>query len=804
MRVFAQVFRRELTAARARHPLGVPLVALAFLLFALAPVAAGTWGVLTMFTGLPDEAAIGRMGEMDQATAVYDASDRLVFTIYKERRMEVPLEKVSPNLVQAMLAIEDQRFYQHRGFDLVRIASAVLANVRRGYRAQGGSTITQQLARQSFLTPDKTVRRKVQELVLAARIERKYTKGEILQLYLNKVYFGDGLYGIEAAAQGFFGKHAADLSVDEAALLAGLVKSPSSYAPTVSVQRAIARRNVVLQVMHDNGTIDDAAFESAKQTTINLQDGLRIDEPTGQYFKEQVRRELVERFGWEAVYQGGLKVYSTIDMTMQEAAETAVGEQLKRLDARRAKLSGAAPKGASDQPVADAELLQAALMAMDPHTGEVRAMVGGRDFDRSKFNRAVQAKRQPGSAFKPFVYAAALEAGFTPASIIDRLNEPIDTIEGAWVPEEEHDAGESISLRAGLRTSSNRAAVRLLQDVGIGKTVRYAKAMGVGNVPAVPSLALGSGEVTLESMTAAYSAFANAGQVAKPFVIRRVEDRSGQVLFLQKPQVTQAVSEQTAFLMASMLSDVINAGTAARARGLGFSLPAAGKTGTTNDFNDAWFVGFTPKLVAGVWVGFDAPRTIMPRGFASDVAVPLWTAFMKAATAGDKAEWLKTPSDITTATVCRMSGRLAVEGCEHAETLSEDGQVVRRSMVYTEYFRTGTQPTASCDLHQSRTILTHEVASALGDGEKPEPPPAAVAVVPPPPPPAAQRTSPVEVATAAPAPAAAPEPEPKRRGFWGRVFGRRDRPDREDADDREGGRRRDRNDDRNRTRDERR
>jgi penicillin-binding protein 1A len=804
MRVLLQAFRRELTAARARYPLGVPLVAIAFLLFALLPMALGTWGILTMFTGLPDETAIGRMGEMDQATAVYDASDRLVFTIYKERRMEVPLEKVSPNLIQAMLAIEDQRFYQHRGFDLVRIASAVLVNVRRGYRAQGGSTITQQLARQSFLTPDKTVRRKIQELVLAARIERKYTKAEILQLYLNKVYFGDGLYGVEAAAQGFFGKHAADLSVDEAALLAGLVKSPSSYAPTVSVQRAIARRNVVLQVMHDNGTIDSATFERAKQTTINLQDGLRIDEPTGQYFKEQVRRELVERFGWEAVYQGGLKVYSTIDMAMQEAAESAVGEQLKRLDARRAKLPGAAPKGASDQPAADADLLQAALMAMDPHTGEVRAMVGGRDFDRSKFNRAVQAKRQPGSAFKPFVYAAALEAGFTPASIVDRLSEPIDTIEGAWVPEEEHDTGESISLRAGLRTSSNRAAVRLLQDVGIGKTVRYAKAMGVGNVPAVFSLALGSGEVTLESMTAAYSAFANAGQVAKPFVIRRVEDRSGQVLFLGQPQVTQAVSEQTAFLMASMLSDVINAGTAARARGLGFSLPAAGKTGTTNDFNDAWFVGFTPKLVTGVWVGFDAPKTIMPRGFASDVAVPLWTAFMKAATAGDKAEWLKTPSDITTATVCRMSGRLAVEGCEHAEVLSEDGHVTRRSMVYTEYFRAGTQPTASCDLHQSRTLPSHEVASVPAEGEKHEPPPV-VAVVPPPPPPVAPRPSPVDVAAAAPAPTAEPEPAPKRRGFWGRVFGRRDRPDRDDdAGDRDRGQRRDRNDDRTRTRDQRR
>lgn len=803
MRVFVRAFLRDLTAARVRYPRGVPLLIAAFLVFAVLPPAIGAWGLLTMFTGLPDEAAIGRMGEMDQATAVYDAGDRLVFTIYKERRMEVPLDRVSPNLVQAMLAIEDQRFYQHRGFDVVRIASAVIANLRRGYRAQGGSTITQQLARQSFLTPDKTVRRKIQELILAARIERRYTKGEILQLYLNKVYFGDGLYGIEAASQGFFGKHAAGLSVDEAALLAGLVKSPSSYAPTVSVQRAIARRNVVLQVMHDNGTIDDATFTRSRETTISLQDGLRIDEPTGQYFKEQVRRELVDRFGWEAVYQGGLKVYSTIDMAMQEAAESAVAEQLQALDARRAKLA----RGASGNPSLpiDPEPLQAALMAMDPHTGEVRAMVGGRDFDRSKFNRAVQAKRQPGSAFKPFVYAAALEAGLTPASIIERLNEPIDTIEGAWTPEEEHAQGDSISLRAGLRTSSNRAAVRLLQDVGIGRAVRYAKALGVGNVPAVPSLALGSGEVTLESMTAAYAAFANGGQVPHPFVIRRVEDRGGQVLYAEKPRASKAVSEQTAFLMASMLSDVINAGTAARARGLGFSLPAAGKTGTTNDYNDAWFIGFTPRVVAGVWVGFDTPKTIMPRGFASDVAVPMWTAFMKAATQGDKAEWLKTPSDITTATVCRLSGRLAAEGCSHAEVLSDDGHVVRRSLVYTEYFRTGTQPTTTCDLHQSRNFFSH-VASVFGEGTTPEPPPASVAVVPPPPPPAAPRPATVEVATAVPAAAAEPEPEPKRRSFWGRMFGRRDRPDRGDEEPRDRTRRddRDRNDDRRRTRDERR
>ncbi len=753
----------EFLKAKARNPRLVPALAIGSGAAALLVLVLAIGLFISILSGLPDEAAIGRMGEMDQATAVYDASDSLVFTIFKERRIDVPLDKVSPNVVKALLAIEDQRFYDHKGFDLVRIASAALANLRHGRAAQGGSTITQQLARQSFLTPDKTLRRKLQELLLASRIERSYSKQQILELYLNKVYFGDGLYGIEAASQGFFGKHAADLSVEEAALLAGLVKSPSSYAPTVSRERATARRNVVLQVMLETGAIDQATWERAKAASVILEDSLRADEPHGQYFKEQVRQELVTRFGWETVYQGGLKVYSTLDMGMQQAAETAVADQLKALDQRRAKVAAQRAR-AGTAPDPDPEPLQAALMAMDPHTGEVRAMVGGRDFAQSHFNRAVQAKRQPGSAFKPFVYASALEAGFTPASIIDRLNDPIETLQGDWTPEEEHATGDSISLRAGLRTSSNRAAVRLLQDVGIPKTVEYAKAMGVGEVPSVPSLALGSGEVTLVGMTAAYAAFANDGLVPRPFTVRKVTDRNGTVLFEQAPESSPAITSQTAFLMTSMMADVINSGTGARARGLGFTLPAAGKTGTTNDYNDAWFIGFTPKLVAGVWVGFDQPRTIMPRGFASDVAVPLWAAFMKVATKGDKPQWFETPENITTAAVCRLSGKLPTEGCEHVEVVDDEGHVQRRSMIYTEYFVRGTEPTQSCDLHPTRGFFGH-VASIFTGSEKPTPPRIAE-VVPPPaavqPAPSANRGEPTQ---------ATPEPPKKKRGFWSRVFG---------------------------------
>jgi 1A family penicillin-binding protein len=678
------------------------------------------WYFIDLQKGLPDKAGIARIVDMDQATAVYDDRDELVFTIFKQRRMDAPLSSVSPHLIQALLAIEDQRFYDHGGFDFGRTVGAALANLRHNRALQGGSTITQQLARQTFLSSDKTIRRKLQEVILARRIESQFSKDEILGLYLNKVYFGDGLYGVKAASQGYFDKSPAELSLSEAALLAGLVKAPSSYAPTVNMDRAIARRNVVLQAMLDNGALDRAAWQNARATKVVLHDGLPADEPHGQYFKEEVRQELVERFGWERVYQGGLRVYSTINMPMQEAAEAAAAETLKSIDARRKKLEARRAAATKRAPRPDPSPLQAALVAMDPATGQVRAMVGGRDFNASRFNRAVQARRQPGSAFKPFVYAAALEAGYTPASLIEDLNSPIATLQGAYVPADGHSSGDAMTLRTGLRTSSNRAAVRLLQEIGISRAVQSAKTMGVGDVPSVPSLALGSGEVTLELLTAAYAAFANRGKVPAPVLIRRVEDRNGNLLYRSDQSSTRAISETTAFLMSNMLADVINAGTAAGARSLGFKLPAAGKTGTTNDFNDAWFIGYTPKLVTGVWVGFDQPRTILPNGFAADLAVPFWTEFMKVATANDKAEWFTPPYGVTTASVCRISGKLASEGCNHAQVVGRHGDVETRSTVYTEYFSRGTEPTDSCEMH-SGTGVFGAIAGIFKE-PSPEPP----------------------------------------------------------------------------------
>jgi penicillin-binding protein 1A len=727
------------------------LVALSVLIW--TTVAASVWFAHDIATDIPDDSALRGVGTMAQATTLLDVHDHPAFTIYREQRIEVPLARVSPNLVHAIIAIEDQRFYEHGGVDVVRVLGAAFNNLRLGRAAQGGSTLTQQLARQSFLTPDKTLRRKLKEVVVAARLEQEFSKDQILQLYLNKVYFGDGLYGAEAASLGYFGKHASELNVAEAATLAGLVKSPSTYAPTVNADRAVARRNVVLKEMLDSGAIDQAVYRASVATPLRLADALRREDSFGQYFQEEVRKQLVQKFGSDRVYQGGLKVYTTIDLDMQKAAEAAVQRSLadieKRQATRRVKKIGSDP-------------LQAALVAIDPHTGEVRALVGGRDFDESHFNRAMQARRQPGSAFKPFVYAAALENGYTPATLITNLNDPTMTVQGAWVPEDEHLDSDSITMRQALKVSSNRAAVRMLDEVGIPTTVRYAKLLGVGSVPNVPSLALGSGEVTLASMTAAYAAFANGGMVPTPTLVRRVETTTGEVLYAADAPPRRALSETTAFLMTSMLADVINSGTAWTARRTGFTLPAAGKTGTTNDYKDAWFVGYTPHLVAGVWVGYDQPRTIIGQGYAAELAVPMWARFMMTATHDDEPDWFRPPSGVTSATICRISGKLATDGCRAVPTADDNGDLTLKSMAYTEYFVRGSEPTDYCPLHSGTGYLTFATS-----GSAPTPVP--------PPPPSPGTVPPVTTAsTAPPAQPAAKQPAPKKRGFWGRLFGRGD------------------------------
>ena len=744
---------------------------------ALAVVVFVTFGVVAWFSyditaGLPNREAVRGLGDMAQSTTIFDADDRPVFTIFKEQRIEVPLERISRNLIAAVLSVEDQRFFDHTGVDAIRVGAAVLRNVQEGRRAEGGSTITQQLARQSFLSRDKTYRRKLKEVVLATYIESLYTKQEILELYLNKVYFGDGLYGVEAASRGYFGKTSSELNVGEAALLAGLIQSPSSYAPTVNLDRAVARRNIVLQTMVSSGAIDQASADREKKAAVKLSNGLEIKETFGLYFKEQVRRELVERFGWQRVYQGGLRVYTTMKADLQRSAESLVEEGLQDIEKRRGFKYPARGKHEPPKEVEAPDYLQAALFAMEPQTGHVLALVGGRDFGESRFNRATQAKRQSGSAFKPFVFAAAIEAGQSPASMITKLNDPVLTLQGEWLPEDEHSTANEMTLRSALRTSSNRAAVQLLNTVGIPKAVGFAEKLNVGTPPSVPSLALGTSEVTLSALTAAYGAFANAGVVRTPIFIRRVEDSEGAVLFADDGESHRAVSESTAFLMASMLTDVINAGTAYRARQAGFTHPAAGKTGTTNDYLDAWFVGFTPHIVTGVWVGFDQPKSIIANGYGGELAVPMWASFMKTASRGLKPDWFERPANVTAVNVCRLSGKLPNQGCGSVPVVMNDGFVENRSLIYTEYFVRGTQPTTMCPIHEGHSFV-EKLAGIFGkDLGKPVSVGEVGSV-----PPASSTSGSVAVTREQPKPddkaqTVKPEESKKKKGFWSRLFGR--------------------------------
>ena len=406
-----------------------------------------------------------------------------------------------------------------------------------------------------------------------------------------------------------------------------------------------------------------------------------------------MRRRLVDRFGVDAVYGEGLRVYTTLVPDLQRAAEDATAAGLHRIEAL--------PRFAPADHEADSRL-QAALSAIDPRTGAVRAVVGGRRFIESAFNRATQARRQPGSAFKPFLYAAALDNGLTPATWLADLNRPLPTPEGGWLPDDETTV-TAMTMRTALRLSSNRAAVRLLELTGMDRTLDYAARFGLGPQPAVPSVALGSGTVTLEHLTAAYAAFANQGVVPQPAYIRRVERADGTIIFNGTGAPTssahRAVEPTTAFLVASLLRDVVDAGTGTRVRREGFVAPAGGKTGTTDDYKDAWFVGFTPELAAGVWIGFDQPRTIITDGYASELAAPLWAQFMKAALADRPAGWLAPPADVVAVEVCALSGALVRDRCR--QTGERELDAIRASRpTYVEYFVEGTEPGERCPIHE--------------------------------------------------------------------------------------------------------
>ena len=655
-----------------------------------------------------------------QSTLVFDRAGRPAFSFYVEQRIDVPLSLVSKHMVEAVIAVEDRRFYSHRGIDLVRIGSAALRNLRAGRIVEGGSTITQQLVRAVQLTPERTFKRKVLEIILAARLERRYSKSRILEEYLNTVYFGEGYYGVEAASRGYFGKAAADLALHEAALLAALVRSPSNDAPRVAPKRAMARRNLVLRLMRKHERISEAQFRAATTASLpgathQIARGLNAS-ATGAYFEEEVRRQLFSMFGADRVLRGGLRVYSTYDPALQEAAERAISSRVAQITRWRSR----------------ARDLQGSLVSMDPRTGDVFALVGGRDFRASSFNRATQARRQAGSAFKPIIYAAALERGYAPGTLLRDLDVPIaaDEPTGVWLPDGEHERSE-YTIRRALKVSSNRAAAQLLQQVGVTTAVYYAQRLGIeSQLPRVPSLALGTGEVTLLELTAAYSAFANGGVVAPPRFITRVEDIGGRTIWHAPERRVQAISRMTAYLMSSMLSDVVSSGTATRVRAAGFRLPAAGKTGTTDDYADAWFIGYTPSVLTGVWFGLDIPAPIMREGFGGIVAVPAWAYFMREATKGATREWYPAPAGIDKVAICRLTGTRATEACRHAGTFARSTTLVDtlypappappesdpdEPPVYEDLFPAGTAPSETCTVHGASFAEGSAIGPPLAD-----------------------------------------------------------------------------------------
>jgi 1A family penicillin-binding protein len=633
---------------------------------------------------------VSRQMEIDtapQASLVYDRHNNLVFSFASEDRTNVSLDDVSPAMISAVLAAEDRTFYQHIGMDFVGIARALYVDLREQGRRQGASTITQQLVRQVALTRDRTVERKVREALLALRVERRFGKREILEAYLNRIYLGDGHYGVEAAARGYFGKTAAELDVPEAALLAGVIKCPGTCSPRIAMDAARARRDTVLQEMREVGTLSDSEYREAVASPVTLTKDTGHNEfdasnASGLYFLEAVRQQVMKQFGQDDVLRGGLRIYTTIDMTLQAEAEKAIRNRLDQIDP---------PK---KQPASTAEPLEGALVALDPRTGEVVALVGGRDFHQSPFNRAIQAQRQPGSAFKPLLFAAAIEQGYSPSSMINELDTPINTAQGPWLPAGEHEAA-GYTLRQALTISSNRAAVRLMQMVGISTTQNYARRLGISSpMPSVPSLALGTADVSLADLTSAYGAFAHEGMIAPHILITRIEDKLGQVIWeaSQERQPYRAIRPGTAYLMSSMMADVIDRGTGSGARREGFRLPAAGKTGTTDDYGDAWFIGYTPELVTGVWFGYDDHRKIMNRGFAATVAVPAWAHFMAKATEGQMPSWFQPPSDVEKIAVCRETGMRATDACRF-----EDAE--GHANVYEDYFLLGTGPFDVCPGH---------------------------------------------------------------------------------------------------------
>jgi penicillin-binding protein 1B len=613
--------------------------------------------------------------EPELITGLYDR-------VWEERRV-VNLTEVPPLIIKAILAVEDERFYDHHGIDPVSIMRAVWVNVRSGGVVQGGSTLTQQLMKNFFLSDERKFSRKVKEAIMALIVERKYSKDQILENYLNEIYLGQrgsqGIFGVWEASQFYFSKSLSELTVGEAALLAGLVRAPNRLSPYRSLDVATKRRNVVLAKLWDDQIITRKQYEAALRESLPQRELIKVtnDAP---YYVDYLRRELAENYSNDVLTAEGLRIFTSMDLQLQKIAERSLAEGLKKLEASYPALRR---RGEEDN-------LEGAIVVLRPQTGEIKAMVGGRSYQKSQFNRAFQAKRQPGSIFKPFVYLAALMSGgeggkkFTPVTMVEDSPFKWSYDGQEWEPGNYNDEYfGTVTFRRALEKSLNSATARIAREVGVKRVSDIAHRLGVQSpLPAVPSLSLGAAEVTPLEVAYAFSTLANNGVRARPLAVKQVMDADHQVREKRDIKVDKVLTPQIAFIMNHLLRGVFERGTADVARRWGFTRPAAGKTGTTNDYKDAWFVGYTPDLLAVVWVGFDNKAKLGLSG--AQAALPIWTEFMKRATAGTPVTDFVVPPGVRIVEIDPLSGQLATPNC---------------SYVIREAFLDGEEPVKTCPLH---------------------------------------------------------------------------------------------------------
>ena len=690
-------------------------------------IAVGMLGVLSIILILSrDLPSLEQLENYDPdlVTRIYSADGKVLNELFVQKRVFIELDKIPEHMQYAVVSSEDRRFFDHWGLSMRSIARAVMINTLSLSYRQGFSTLTQQLARNLYKSVgfEDSILRKVKEMITAIQIERTYTKDEILEMYLNTVHFGHGTYGVEAATKRFFGKESKYLTIDESALLVGLLPAPASYSPIHHPDKAIRRRNTVLRLMRDQGYIGKGEHEENRART--LETVLEVPKRgTAPYFTEYVRRVL-EKQDTELginIYRDGLKIYTTLDSRLQTIAEDAVLKTVKddqerlnkRLYKNREEFEDLAYLTIYEEDsikmmlagerqlykdLRDKLLVQSAFVALDPNTGGILAMVGGRPDYHDQYNRAVQAKRQPGSVFKPFVYTTALDNGYPVTEQL--LNQPvvlnIQNMDGTWVkwkPQNyDGSTGGLTTFREGLRKSMNLISVRMVQqDIAPADQVKQtAKRMGINtDIRAVDAIALGTSEVFPIEMVSAYSALSNMGVYSKPFAITKIEDRYGNIIKEYYPDRKEVLSEETAYLMTSLMQTVMDRGTGGSARWkYKFNRPAAGKTGTTQGWSDAWFVGFTPQIAAGCWFGVDDFKVPLgPGQGGSKAALPAWAKFMKAAhdTLGLPVEKFARPSGIENSEICSVTKKLPLPACP----------------VETEIFKSGTEPTQKCKVHRT-------------------------------------------------------------------------------------------------------